>query len=146
MRKITSIVLTIVFLIFVQTLAVAKPPITTPTVGTPVYFQDDTGTPNKEVTVSQSNILGELSTSTRNNQIEVNFSQPNFDSDAVTNSISNSGTITQFHGAGVYSTGTSNTSSASGESAQHLLYRPASESYVYFSAAFTTPTDSVNSN
>ena len=97
---------------------------------------------NLRTTLPTVNLLNETTVAIRHNQVEVNFSQPTFDASAVTNTTANGGTATQSNGEGVYSTGTSGTCGASGTSVQGLLYRPGSEAYAYFTAAFTTPTSS----
>lgn len=97
---------------------------------------------NLRTTLAATNILNETTIATRHNQIEVNFSQPTFDGSAVTNTTAGGGTATQSNGEGVYATSTAATAGASGVSVQTSLYRPASESYAYFTAAFTTPTAS----
>lgn len=75
----------------------------------------------------------------RYNQIEV-FFQSTPDTNVITNSTSNGGTVTQANGHTLYSSGTNTSASAKGVSVQNIAYRPAYEIYSYFTASFTTPT------
>jgi hypothetical protein len=89
-------------------------------------------------------ILGVAVSGTRNNQIEVSFDTA-FDSSVVTNTNTSTGSATISNGHALYSTGTNANGTSKGVSVITLNYRPAHEEYVYFTAAFTTPT-SANSN
>ena len=89
-------------------------------------------------------ILGVAVSGTRNNQIEVSFDTA-FDSSVVTNTHTSTGSATISNGHALYSTGTNANGTSKAVSVITLNYRPAHEEYVYFTAAFTTPT-SANSN
>ncbi len=89
-------------------------------------------------------ILGVAVSGTRNNQIEVSFDTA-FDSSVVTNTSTSTGSATISNGHALYSTGTNANGTSKAVSVITLNYRPAHEEYVYFTAAFTTPT-SANSN
>ncbi len=81
---------------------------------------------------------------TRYNQIEVHFDSP-FDSNVVTNTSSGTGSYSQSNGHAVYSTGVGVTSSVKGVSVSTLIYRSGNELYAYFTASFTTPTNTNSS-
>jgi len=84
-------------------------------------------------------ILGDTVVQPRINQVEVNFSEA-FDATILTNSTSGTGTALQSNGGAAYSSGTATTADSSGVSVQSILYRPGHESFVYFTAAWTSPT------
>jgi hypothetical protein len=76
---------------------------------------------------------------TRYNQIEVNFeTAPG--STYITQTLSGGGAVSHTNGHALYSTSTATTAQAKAVSVGSVIYRPASESYAYFTAAFTAPT------
>ena len=89
---------------------------------------------------NSESILGDLVVVPRINQVEINFSSA-FDSSILTIATSGTGTATQGSGKASFSSGTGVTADSSGVSIQSILYRPGHESYVYFTAAWTTPTN-----
>lgn len=85
------------------------------------------------------NVLGDAVSTSRFNQVEINFETPP-GATLITNTTSGGATITASNGHTAYSTGTALTAEAKGVSVYTTKYRPANESYAFFTAAFTTPT------
>lgn len=120
--------------------------LTTPDFATETTLQSIENTITSEVIVRpvHDDILGVAVSGTRNNQIEVSF-DTSFNTDVVTNSNTGTGGASISNGHALYSTGTGTTATSKAVSVATLNYRPAHEEYVYFTAAFTTPT-SANSD
>ena len=85
-------------------------------------------------------ILGVTTFGRRTNQVELAF-DTSFDSAVITNTATGGASATISNGHALYSSSTSSTTSVTGISVSTVNYRPAHEQYVYFTAAFTTPTD-----
>lgn len=120
--------------------------LTTPDFSTETTLQSIEATLEEGIIVNpvHDDILGVAVSGTRNNQIEVSFDS-SFDSNIITNTNSGTGGASISGGHALYSTGTGTTATSKGVSVTTLSYRPAHEEYVYFTAAFTTPT-SANSD
>jgi len=89
------------------------------------------------------NVLGDAISSSRFNQVEVNFETVP-DAAILTNTTSGGATIAASNGHTAYSTGTATSAEAKGVSVYTTKYRPANESYAFFTAAFTTPTSAAS--
>jgi hypothetical protein len=81
-------------------------------------------------------VLGSAVSGSRYNQIEIDFNTVPSGT-LITNTTTNSGTITASNGHTLYATSAVTTSSAKGVSVGIIQYRAANEMYSYFSAAFT---------
>ena len=88
---------------------------------------------------ASTDILGVTSVGARTNQVELAFDTA-FDTDVISNSATGGASATISNGHALYASGTSTTAQVSGVSVQTVKYRPGNEQYVYFTAAFTTPT------
>jgi len=89
---------------------------------------------------NSTDVLGLQTTGQRTNQVELAF-DTSFDSAVITNTATGGASATITNGHALYSSSTSSTTSVSGVSVNKVYYRPSFEQYVYFTAAFTTPTD-----
>lgn len=105
-------------------------------------YQGGTWSVTAEGSTIGTDIFGTAVTTSRYNQLEISFdTSPS--SSLITNTTSgggSGGSITNSNGHELYSSGTATTSQAKGVSTQSVKYRPGSEVYSYFTAAFTTPT------
>jgi hypothetical protein len=84
-----------------------------------------------------SSLADSIVTGTRNNQVELNFSEP-FNASLITNTSNTTGTYTQANGCATYATGVDVAGRATGVSVQAFDYRPGHEWYCYFTASFAT--------
>ena len=111
--------------------------------GTAQFSVDPYGRQN----LISTGLLNDTIVGLRQNQVEVNFSQPNFDNGNVTNTVVLGGTATQPEsgsppaplGYGLYETGTNAGGSATGVAIQNIIYRPGSEIFSEFTAAWINP-------
>jgi len=110
----------------------------------PVKTQGDLGTLSTDlqgylrIRNRSESTLGDMISSPRYNQIEINFSQA-FNAALITNTLTTTGTAVQANGCATYSTGTGAAGEAKGSTVQVLEYRPGHEWYCYFTASFSTP-------
>ena len=120
--------------------------LTTPDFATETTLQSIDTTLSTGIIVNpvHDDILGVAVSGTRNNQIEISF-DTSFNSDVVTNTNTSTGSASISNGHALYSTGSGVNGTSKAVSVATLSYRPAHEEYVYFTAAFTTPT-SANSD
>ena len=99
---------------------------------------------NQAVKLAAENAFHDLVTSSRYNQVEINFVSP-FDSNLITfNTTGGATAVSGVNGCSTFSTTTAATAEVQAISTGTLTYRAAREWYSYFTASFTLPTDTTN--
>jgi len=101
--------------------------------------------PYGKILAQSTSTIGDPLVEQRLNQMEINFTTA-FLASQVTNATFGTGAAAQGSGCATFATGTGASGETLTTSVQSLLYHPAHEWYCYFTAAFTTPTDSTNTN